>query len=71
MVSSVDFLYTWSFVSAVKMQSSPVTFLLVSGISAVISFTIDALITSPDHFPTTMQALLPIIHNTVSARTYF
>ena len=45
-----------------KCKAPPVTFLLVSGISAVISFTIDALIASPDHFPTTMQALLPIIH---------
>lgn len=48
-----------------KCKAPPVTFLLVSGISAVISFTIDALIASPDHFPTTIQALLPIIHNTV------
>ena len=72
MVSSVDIFYTLGVLYLLlKCKAPPVTFLLVSGISAVISFTIDALIASPDHFPTTMQALLPIIHNTVQLRTYF
>ena len=48
-----------------KRKAPPTALLLVSGISAVISFTIDALIASPDHFLTTMQALLPVIHHTV------
>lgn len=48
-----------------KYNAPPTIFLLVSGIAAFISFSIDALLASPDHFPTAMQALLPLIHNTV------
>ena len=48
-----------------KHKAPPAAFLLVSVISAVISFTIDALLASPDRFPANMQILLPVIHNTV------
>lgn len=48
-----------------KYKAPPTMFLLVSGIAAVISFSIDALLASPDHFPPAMQALLPLIHHTV------
>ena len=48
-----------------KHKAPPTALFLVSGISAVISFSIDALIASPDHFPTTIQALLPLIRHTV------